>query len=149
MKRILDEMIAVANRCCGAIAGLSPPHLTLAELARECGLREDPAGYLEGDEEAVRRLLTVILHHDPVYGWEMLPLAEAARLAGQFVAALAHLAPRYLTNGQFAEVTLPFPPRVFGWPGGVWTPQTDSLIDAGVLVFTRQFSLCFWVCHDD
>jgi hypothetical protein len=71
---ITQEIIAAriygAARC-GLSSHASP---SVAELAREFGLRDDPSLYKEVDEADARRLTRSVLHRDMAYNIEAVGL---------------------------------------------------------------------------
>src|SRR5262245_44035349 len=128
---------------CGVSSLASP---TLPALAREFGLRDDPASYREIDESAARRLLQLILHRAMAYNAEIMPAERAAQLADQFLGQFGRGA-QFFTNGDFHEPLRRVSESV--WSGASWHPVTNATFDTGVLVIGPQCSGCLWIEDED
>jgi hypothetical protein len=110
---------------CG-VSSLRAP--TVAELAKEFGLRPDAACYREIDQACARLSVQRLLHRDLAYSAEVMPEQQAVRLTERFFAEFGTGA-RFFTNN--------------------WCPATDATFDEGVLVISPQRSGCLWVEDED
>src|SRR5262249_45338630 len=121
----ITEDILAARRFGVVHCGLSSsPAPTVAELAREFGLREGQECYREIDEPSARESVQRLLHRDLAYSAEIMPEGQAKQLAERFFAQFGTGA-RFFTNN--------------------WCPVTDATFDEGVLVIGPQRSGCMWV----
>jgi hypothetical protein len=143
---VSDDIIR--ERACGIVhcALSSRPSQTVPELAREFGLRDDPACYKAIDEHAAHRLVRLILHKDLAYQAEVMPEARAVELANLFLQQFGSGA-RYYTNGTFHEERRQVSEAV--WSGASWDPVTQATFDTGVLVIAPRCSGCLWVEDED
>ncbi len=125
----VSDDILVARRIgevhCG-VSSLSAP--TVAELAREFGLRDGPDCYREIDEASARRSVRQLLHRDLAYSDEVMPQHKAEQLTEKFFKQFGTGARFFTNNG---------------------CPATDATFDEGVLVVGTQRSGCFWVEDED
>jgi hypothetical protein len=142
-QEIIEARDAGHVRC--GLSALRAP--SLADLAREFGLRDDASIYHDIDEVDARRLMCVALRRDLAYGAELMSEARAAELADRFIADFGADA-RYCTNGSWH-----LPPVVAhdgrSGHGPGWIPATDATFDTGVLVIGAVRSGCFWVEDED
>jgi hypothetical protein len=125
----ITEDILAARRYGVVHCGVSSlPAPTIAELAREFGLRSDVACYREIDEASARLSVKRLLHRDLAYSAEVMPEHQAEHLTEQFFAQFGAGA-RFFTNNE--------------------CPATDATFDEGVLVLGPNRSGCFWVEDED
>ena len=138
----------ISARAVGAVrCGVSSRHAnTVAELAREFGLRDEPRFYKEIDESAARNLIRSVLHRDLAYSAEIMPEARAAELAQRF---LAQFGPgtRYWSNGSWHLAPVTLPNGVVH--GASWDAVTAATFDTGVLAIGPGRSGCLWVEDED
>jgi hypothetical protein len=125
---VSDDILAARHygvvRC-----GLSVhPSPTVAELAREFGLRDDPECYREIDGASARASVLRLLHRDMAYDAEIMPMDRAGQLADRFFSQFGD-GSRYFTNN--------------------WCPVTDATFDEGILVLGQHRSGCLWVEDED
>jgi hypothetical protein len=125
----VNDDILAARRCgvvhCGISSRLAP---TIAELAQEFGLRNDPACYREIDETLAQLSVRRLLHRDLAYSGEIMPECQAIKLTEQFFAQFGS-GTRFFTNN--------------------WCPATDATFDEGVLVIGVYHSGCLWIEDED
>jgi hypothetical protein len=140
---VAEDVIAARGARCGLSSLASP---SVSELAREFGLKDDPACYKEIDEPSARLLARRILHQDLAYNAELIPLARAEELASRFLDQFGPDA-RYLTNGSWHLPPVALADRVVQGPS--WDPVTDATFDTGVLVLGSRCSGCLWVEDED
>jgi hypothetical protein len=135
-------------RTCGVVrCGLSARTIpTISELARECGLKADPACYKEIDKSAARRLIQLVLHEDLAYRSQIMPADRAAKFADSFLRQFG-TGVRYFTNGLFHEGWHRLSGTVVAGPS--WDPVTEATFDTGVLVVGELRSGCLWVEDED
>ena len=129
---VVDDILA--ERDCGIVhCGVSRfGHKDALELAKEFGLKDDPAAFRPVAAARAVSLVASILHKDMAYSQPLMTAERAKALAEQFLAQFGADA-RFLSNG---------------WPGG-WNPATDATFDSGVLVIGNERSGCLWVEDED
>jgi hypothetical protein len=132
-----DEIVS-ARRCGVTHCGISKQGCpSLAQLAKEFGLADDPDIYHEVDAAEARKIVQYVLQYDLAYhGGNMKP-ARAAHLADLFLSQFGNDGVTYFTNGWLHEGS------------GGWTPATEATFDAGVLVIGPTNSGCLWVEDED
>jgi hypothetical protein len=142
---VAEEIIAArgfGDVHCGISSQTSP---SVAQLAREFGLADDPGPYKEIDAAAAKRLVQTLLHLDMAYNAEVMPAARAAELAERFLAQFASAGVRFYTNSTFHECR----GGKLTWSGVSWDPVTSATFDTGVLVIGPESSGCLWVEDED
>ena len=125
---VSDDILA-ARRFGVVHCGISSlPAPTVAELAREFGLRPNASCYRVIDEASARLAMRKLLHRDMAYSAEVMPEQQAEQLTERFFAQFGNGA-RFFTNN--------------------WCSATDATFDEGVLVIGSQQSGCLWVEDED
>lgn len=125
---VSDDILA-ARRFGVVHCGVPPlPAPSIAELAKEFGLRPDTACYREIDEASARLWVQRLLHRDLAYSAEVMPEQQAKQLTERFFAQFGAGAICFTNN---------------------WCPATDATFDEGVLVIGPQRSGCLWVEDED
>ncbi len=111
----------------------------LPAVATAFALRPATSTYRRIDREEAGRLLTRLLHRDLAYDAEIMPLADARRLAKELLALVPDA--ELFTNRSFGKA-----------PGEAvlaWDPATDATFDTGVIALGPTRSLCVWVEDED
>ncbi len=109
-----------------------------SEVARLFGLRDSPGNFFEVSKENAKAVLVSTLAHDMAYNCSLMPLADAAALAEEFIASFREDA-RYFTNRD------PDTPPSYR----SWNPVTDFTFDTGILVLSHGVVGCAWFMDED
>jgi len=132
------------RRDCGVVRAGMADTTSLETTASAFSLDANPAIYRCFDAESARRLLTRILHRDLAYDMEILPIADAERLAVQVLELVPN--GQFFTNGTFDQPVVK-EGRVI--VGASWNPATEATFDTGVIVVGSAVSICVWVEDED
>jgi hypothetical protein len=108
------------------------------------GLRGLGSGWLELPGADAGAALAALLHRDLAYLLEIMPLAEAKRLAGLFVALFDPNA-TFFSNGTLAASMAELP----GFEYAEWDAVTDATFDSGIIAVDRERIGIAWFEDED
>lgn len=147
MRVAADDIVAEvrALRSAGHVRGGSVPQGfdSPEAAAPSFGLAGARGIYGEIDASQAVSVLQRVIHCDLAYGVELVPPAQARRLAVAFVQAAGGPGARFFTNGSHG---LPTPSVACGVS---WSPATDATFDTGILVLAPQRAACLWFEDED
>ncbi len=130
---ILTARISGVVRC-----GLSAlPRPSVLDVAAEFGLLPERDAYRQVEATAAHTAVRDVLHRDLAYSGEIMPAAEADRLAAAFLDLFGGAA-LYFTNTDGDNNN--------GWS---WFPVTAATFDTGVIAIGPERSGCLWVEDED
>lgn len=112
---------------------------TFDDAARLAGIEELGRAWTEVESTRARVFLTGLLHRDLAYKSDVMPLARAQWLAGEFLSSFGKFGTRFATNSQDLPHEFPFS----------WSPATNHTFDAGIVVLAEQGAGLFWVADED
>lgn len=139
---ILAEIVA-ARRTGRVYADYRPRNgQQIAELLAEFGLSPNASALNPIDPELAQRIAVLVLAQDLAYGTQLIPPAEAARLAAAFMALFAGSQVDCFTNASLSE-------HGGGLTVNAWTPLTDATFDGGIIVLSTERAACLWVEDED
>jgi len=147
-----------ARRSSGRVSCALLPHpsaasaTALADLAvQHLGLRALGDAWLEISERDAECIATGVLHRDLAHSAEIMPLAEAAELAGSLL-ALVEPPMRCFTNGDWAEAfgdDLESPEPLESLESVGFDPISEATLDAGVVCVGEGVTVVLWVEDED
>jgi len=112
-----------------------------SEAACLFGLFDSPEIYSEVSKVEAQAVLVTALTKDMAYNSPLVPLADATKLAAEFIDAFGKENARYYTNGDYGR------PR--STPGASWIPATEHTFDTGVLIVASKHAGCAWFMDED
>jgi len=133
------------RRDCGVVHAGLVEAADLPTAASAFRLATDGATYRAIDLEEARRVLTRILHRDLAYGAEIIPMADAERLASEVLLLVPDA--QLFTNGSYGSPPAPASNGVTVGPS--WNPATSATFDTGVIAVGSSMSACVWVEDED
>jgi hypothetical protein len=114
----------------------------VGELLAAFGLSPKVSALNPVDLELAQRIAVLVLSQDLAYGTQLIPPAEAARLAAAFMALFAGTKVDCFTNASLSEDDGRLTVKA-------WTPLTDATFDAGIIVLSTERAGCLWVEDED
>lgn len=112
---------------------------TFDDVARRAGLFPLGEGWRQVDSAAAREMLAWILHRGLAYSVELMPFAQASRLAEEFLGVFGSDDTRFATN-------LSATPNSPTWSSH---PATQHTLDAGIVCLSPSLTGVYWVAEED